>query len=93
MIFPKEGRLIHETKLPSSGLFSRIAQTKDISSNDNTSQGHSQDFEEGGAIMTKEGAKRLIFSRAAPKFGLSEATPLINDVIINSWAWPNLLFA
>ncbi len=41
-------------------------------------QGRSHDFEEGGATTTKEGAK---------------ATPLINDVIFNSWAWPNLLFA
>ncbi len=32
-------------------------------------QGRSQDFEEGGATTTKEGAKRLIFSRTAPKFG------------------------
>ncbi len=31
----------------------------------------------------KEGAKRPIFSRTAPKFGLPEATPLINDIIIN----------
>ena len=45
-------------------------------------QGRSQDFEEGGAII-KEGAKHLIFSRAAPKFGWPEATPLISDVIIN----------
>ena len=54
-------------------------------------QGRSQDFEEGGATTTKEGALLPIFSRAALKFGWPEATPLINDVIINSWAWPNLL--
>ena len=47
---------------------------------------------EGGATMTKEGAKRPILNCAAPKYGLPETTPLINDLIINSWAWPNLLF-
>ena len=57
------------------------------------STGVCQDFEEEGAIMTKEDAKCQIFSRAAPKFGWPEATRLINDIIINSWAWPNLLIA
>ena len=41
----------------------------------------------------KEGAKCPIFSCAAPKFGWPEATPLINDGIINylpSWVWLNV---
>ncbi len=47
-------------------------------------QGPSQDFVEGGAILyKKEGAKSLIFSRAAPTFGWPEACVFYNDVIIN----------
>ncbi len=39
-------------------------------------QGRSQDFGERGAIVDERGRK-------APKFGWPEATPLINEVIIN----------
>ena len=49
----------------------------------NISRGVARILEKGVLSQMKEGAKRLIFSSAAPKFGWPEATPLINDVIIN----------
>ncbi len=40
-------------------------------------------LEKGVLSQMKEGTKRRSFSRAGPKFGRPEATPLINDITIN----------
>ncbi len=65
-------KLMAASAEPCSSLFSLLH----AATNSYSVHRRSQDFEEGGAMIMKEGAKQRQ-----------------NNVIINSWAWPNLLFA